>query len=290
MRTRALAGAIALVGAFTACQMTAEVTTAISASGRASFGLVLAFDKQLLDVCRQTPQCVKALEDLRKIPAEFTSGGWTFTKTEPEGALRIETRRRFPTVEALNVALGELRSNASANSSATAALIQVFPEFEVQRRPGFLKSETRVSGLADVTPATLFGGTKTDAKTQQQINDFFSGPQASQLFRFRVRADLAGRITSSTGGPEVKGGSAVWSPRFGQQLRFSAAASAYNPFVLLVGGLVLAAVLAALVVSLVRRRRPRRPVPGWEVGVPAPEEPAPAETGGGTQTLPPNAG
>jgi hypothetical protein len=290
MRIRAAACFVAIVAAFSACEMAAEVTTAVTAGGRASFGFVLAFDKELLDVARKTPDGKKALEDLNKIPSEFSSGGWTFRKTLPAGGLRIETRRRFPTVEALNKALGDLRSNVTANSSATTALIQVFKEFEIQRTPGFLKSETRVSGLVDVTTGSVFGGTQVDPKALKALNDVFSTPQASQLFKFRVRADLAGTITSSTGGPDIKGGSAVWTPRFGQQLPFSATASSYNPFALLVLGLPLAALLVFGAVRLLARRRPRRTVPGWEVGVAGEASGGPAPVESPPATTPPGAG
>jgi hypothetical protein len=294
IRVRAAASFLAIVAAFCACEMSAEVTTSVSAGGRATFGFLLSFDKQLLDVARGTPQGAKALEDLNKIPSEFSSGGWTFRKTVANGGLRIETRRRFSNVGALNSALTALRSDVNANSSATVALITVFKEFEIQRTPGFLKSETRVSGLVDVTIASLFGGTQIAPKDQQTISDIFTTTQA---FTLRVRADLAGKITSATGGPRIKGASAVWTPKFGEQLRFSATASAYNPFALMAIGLPLAGGLAWGAVRLVsRRRRARTAVPGWEVGVTQPaaakdESPAPSSaTSSAPTTPPPDAG
>ena len=269
IRTRA-AIFLAVVAAFTGCEMTAEVTTQVSTGGRATFAIVLAFDKQLLDVVRQNAEGAAALDSLAKVPAEFSNAGWTFRKSEPNGGLRIETRRRFPSASALNTALALLRRDLSGNDNPAAALLEVFKEFEITRTSGFLKSQTRVNGVVDVTPGSLFGSTDIPAETQQAINDFVS-QQASQFFKFRVRADLAGKVTSSTGDPEVSGGTAVWTPKFGRELRFSATASAYNPFALLVIGFPFAALLAFGAWRLFARRRPVAAVPGWEVGTSAPE-------------------
>lgn len=258
--------------------MNAEVATSVDRGGRSTLGIVLTFDRELLGIVRQNREGAKALDDLAKIPAEFTQGGWTFRKSQPDGGLRIETRRRFPNPEALNAAVEQLRQDVSGSAGAAAGLVAVFRDFHVQRTGGFLRSRTRIGGLIDVTPASLFGRTDIPADTQRVINDLAT--QASRFFKFRVRADLGGRIVSSTGGPRIDGGTATWTPQFGKQLRFSATGSAANPLGLAAIGLPFAAILAFAGRRLLIRRRPKGAVPGWEVGAPtdgAPGAALPAE-------------
>lgn len=250
---------------------------------------MLSFDKQLLDTVRTNPEAAKALEEVAKIPAEFSSGSWTFHKSEPNGGLRFETQRRFSNVEALNEAVRALRRDVDQSSSAAASLVTVFKDFEIHRTSGFLKSQTRVSGIADVTPSSLFGRTDIPASAQKAISDFFAS-QATPFFKFRVRADLPGKVTSTTGDPKISGGSVVWSPTFGRELRFSAAASSYNPFALLLIGVPLAGGLAVGASRLFARRRRGAPVPGWEVGAPAPASDAPARPAPDAAAPPPSSG
>lgn len=283
--------ALALLALLTAaCQMTVDVTTVMRADGAGTFRIVFAFDKEFIEVVRSTEQGAETLDQLAETGSQFAGTGWVVRQTQPGGGLRLDISRAFDDPDDLEAAL---RQVARESGDRPLSFPSIFRDFRIDHSAGFLRTASQVRGTVDLSPERLVPGTEAGDDLRNALKQ-----AARDVFRFRVRIDLPGRVGSYRGDPEsVAGGAIVWTVPFGETLDFSAKAGGYKAAsLLIVFGPVVPALAGGLVFILRRRRRDRTAaVPGWEVasgpdaaGEPVPPvssaaEPAPGPTYGGSE-------
>ena len=201
---------------------------------QATLTLDRAAAEQVPDLARQ-----QRVGDLRQ-------AGWRVEGPErtDDGGMRLQAAKSFSSPAGATRTVEELTGPDGA-----------FRRFELTRRRSFLKTRTGFSGTVDlsrgldgfVDPALRerLGQPAFDAATlEHQL-----GVPLSEVFRFRVQADLPGQVRGN-----AAGGGAVWEPRLGETLALEARAETWNVASM---GFAVTSVVAgvALVVVLVRRSR-----------------------------------
>ncbi|HEX9697583.1 MAG TPA: hypothetical protein VGB64_14875 [Actinomycetota bacterium] len=243
-----------------ACEMTVDVATRVGDDGTGSFRIVFAFDEEFIDVVRSTDEGAATLDELADTGAQFAGSGWIVRQTQPDGGLRIDISRTFKDPEELEAAI---RDVADRSGDRALAFPTVFRDVRLDHSSSFFRASAGVTGTVDLTPERLVPGAEAGEQLREALKR-----AARDVFRFRVRLDLPGRVGEYRGDPEsVAGGTIVWAIPFGETLEFAASSSGYKTSsLLIVGGPVVALIVAAATVLLLRRRRDRNaPIPGWEV-------------------------
>lgn len=262
-RAAALALLAMLAGA---CQMTIDVTARIDEDGSGVFKVAFAFDKEFVDVVRSSERGKDSLAELATIGTQFESSGWKVEQSQPGGGLRLNLSRPFATPAELESSIREI---AEQTKSDNLSFLSVFRDFRLGHSGGFFSSGANVSGIADLSPERLAPGAELTEEVRAAL-----AVAAKDVFRYRIMVEMPGRVGTYDGNPDsVAGGSITWTVPFGQSLDFAASSSGLRTGrVLLVAGSA-AAVLIALGVWLMlrRRRSEREAVPGWDVTA-APED------------------
>ncbi|MGH2793137.1 MAG: LppM family (lipo)protein [Actinomycetota bacterium] len=257
-RFRVFATVVALVLTCAACEINVELVTTVNDDGSGRFSLRFEIDKELVDLARNSGEDpFTALA----CPAELETQGWECGRSTEGGGLTISLDRAFRNPDELNGAMAELERIAAEQEGPTAQ----FFTLRVEREAGFLKSRTAVEGSVDLTATGVLGNASEESRDTLEA---IITQAAGEFFRFRLRVELPGSVSSTTGDPEqVEGGVVTWRPRLGRTLTFRAESSAFNVGSLaLIGGPALA-LLALLLWTLVRRGRRSRSADGLDAQV-----------------------
>ena len=250
---RAAAAAAALVAATSACRLDVALTTRVGRAGSGVFSLRLAADRDLVDIARSAGEDPLAV--LARVP-EPLPAGWKLTTSMPLGGLAVTLERPFTSPGDLARGLADLERAAGARGAGTASLYSL----RVERSSSFWRSRTSIAGTIDLTASGLLGASGLSGDAADQLRSF-AAQAGGAYFRFVLRAELPGGVSSASGNPtEVGGGAVTWSPVLGRSLSFAASSTAYNR-----GGIAAIAVPVVALVALVlaararvRRRRRRR--------------------------------
>ena len=232
LRLLALAGALLLAG--TGCQVTlaAGVDAGPDGSGRVRAGVGLDDEalRQVGDLA-----AVLRVDDLRQ-------AGWEVEgpAAEDDGLTWVRASKRFDDPGEADRALAELSGPAGP-----------FKDFRLTRSGSLLRTRTTFTGTVDLG-AGLAG--LVDPELTERLGGGDPGLDAmARAARVEVSAGLPGSIT--TNAPVTSGGRAVWTPEMGSVLTLSAEGDLRRLAPLVYGALAVAAVAAALVLFVVRRRR-----------------------------------
>ncbi len=189
-----------------------------------------------------------ALDDLR-------AAGWQVRGPEEnhQGGAEIEVRRRFDSPAQARRLLDQVGGPEGA-----------FKGFELEQRRTFLRIETSVRGTIDLSGGIesfsdaqlteLLGGQPLGV-TPQQLEQRLGVP-IDHAFALQVAVRLPGGIESNA--PTATGGTAVWSPRLGEQMPMEATAEQWNRPNLALSAVAASSALGVVAV-LVRRRRSQGP-------------------------------
>lgn len=230
-----------------ACKVDASVEVRARPDGTGEVKVSALMDRRAAQAVGDL-QTQVALDDLR-------AAGWQVRGPEEnhQGGAEVEARHRFDSPAEARHLLDQVGGAEGA-----------FKGFELEQRRTFLRIETSMRGTID-----LSGGIETfsDAKlaevmggqplgvTPQQLEQRLGVP-VDHAFALQVAVRLPGGIESNA--PTATGGTAVWSPRLGEQMPIEATAEQWNR-----PNLVLSAVAGSsalgLFAVLVRRRRSQHP-------------------------------
>lgn len=248
-RIRILLLGVVLLMLLSACELTVQLDTKVEADGSGSFALGMVLDKEVREFLEgqvegeQTELTgLTAIEDLF---GGLVAKGWRYERSEPAGGLLLRASTSFRDADDFDRVLSDLRS-ARAGSDGDLGKIQMNLGFETEQT--FLRNRAEFRGEFDTS------GGEADPELLEMLRD---------LVRFEIRAELPGTPLIADGSGTVSDGAAVWRPRLGESLSFSAESTGMrvgSMLAVVLPLLVLAAVLAWL--ALGRKRRPAEPDPG----------------------------
>lgn len=251
LRVRALALSVILGLACAACEINVELVTKVDRDGGGRFSLRFVIDKELVDLARNTGEDPFAA---LACPTELTQVGWECGRSNEAGGLAISLDRAFESPEEFNAAMEELERIAAEQEGPTAQ----FFKLKITRESGFLRTRSVVAGSVDLTSSGVLGNASEESRAALET---IVTEAAGEFFKFRLRVELPGKVSETSGDPErIDGGTATWTPRLGRSLAFSAESVAYNTTSLAILGAPVLALLLLLGWTLIRRsRRPGPP-------------------------------
>lgn len=255
---RATVLVVALALACAACEIDVELITRVNRDGSGRFSLRFAIDKELVDLARNSGEDpFTALA----CPEELTKTGWECGRSTEGGGLVISLERAFRSAEEFNRSMEELERIAAEQEGPTAQ----FFKLRISREAGFLRTTTIVEGSVDLTATGVLGNASDQSR---QTLETIITQAAGEFFKFRLQAELPGKVSGTTGDPEkIDGGTVTWTPRLGKSVPFRAESAAYNTTSLALIGGPAVALLLLLGWTLIRRSRRGGAPP--ESGLPA---------------------
>jgi hypothetical protein len=232
---------VVLIALLSGCQMTVRITTHLNSSGGGTLTLGMVLDKELRDTLEggASGNDLSSVEDLF---GRLHDRGWTVTRTEPAGGLDIEANKTFKDSKAFDAALQDLRSGSPGQSRLGSAS----PAIGYSTSGSLFRTKSRFTGVVDTTSLLTPGAEK---QVQQLLNTF------ADDFHFEIRAILPGAVSITKGDGTVADNVAIWRPKLGTRLEFSAASSAIKTGAMLGFGIPLLVVLAAAGWFLLGRRQ-----------------------------------
>ena len=250
-RIRALALTVILGLACAACEINVELITKVDRDGGGRFSLRFVIDKELVDLARNSGEDPFAA---LSCPAELTTVGWRCGRSSEGGALAISLERSFKSPDEFNRAMDELERIAAEQEGPTAQ----FFKLKITRESGFLRTRSVVAGSVDLTSTGVLGNASEESRAALEG---IITQAAGEFFTFRLRVELPGKVSATSGDPDqIDGGAVTWTPRLGGSQKFSAESVAYNTTPLAVVGAPLLGLLLLLGWTLIRRgRRPGPP-------------------------------
>jgi hypothetical protein len=217
----------------TGCQVTLTAGVDASSDGSGTVRAAVGFDDEALAQLGD-PATELRLDDLRQ-------AGWRVDgpRKEKDGLTWVRAAKRFATPQDAGRVAAELSGPSGP-----------FRDVRLQRSRSFLKTETSLTGLVDLSNG-LAG--LSDPDLQAKLGDADLGLDLAGLRkRFGAGADDAVRVRFEA---HLPGHVQTWAPKLGQQVRIDARAASWN--VLPVAGAAAALVFAAaaLAVTVLTRRR-----------------------------------
>jgi len=227
------AGALLVAG----CQIKIGLETTIKDNGSGSFGFRMSVDKEIQDLMAQQEEGDIFSELSTSIPED-----WDVT----EGTDQDGTRWVVATVAFADK--GELASLLQSDEGMVSELGDSSIDFEQETT--LFRVVTRYKASVDAAAAmgAIGEGAGDDVPTDM----------LSSIIQFENRVTLPGSIGANNA-DEVQGNTLVWRPRATGATEMSAESSSLRwPIVIafIAGGLILLALIAVLIFTLVRRRRP----------------------------------
>lgn len=251
-RIRALALSVILGLTCAACEINVELITEVDGDGGGRFSLRFVIDKELVDLARNTGEDPFAA---LACPVELTTVGWTCGRSSEGGGLAISLERSFESPEEFNEAMAELERIAAEQEGPTAQ----FFKLTIDRESEFLKTRSVVAGSVDLTSTGVLGNASEESRAALEA---IITQAAGEFFKFRLRVELPGKVSATSGEPDqIDGGTVTWRPQLGRSLAFRAESAAYNATSLGVVGAPVLALLLLLGWTLIRRGR-RSAAPG----------------------------
>ncbi len=211
MCTKVALGALGVLF-LSGCRVDTAVEVDAGRDGRGQVRTTLTLDRAAAEqVANLAGQ--QRVDDLRQ-------AGWRVAGPErtEDGGMRLEAAQSFSSAAGAARAVEELTGADGA-----------FRRFQLTRQRTFLRTRTGFSGTVDlsrglegfVDPALRerLGQPAFDAATlEPQL-----GVPLSEVFRFRVQADLPGQVRGN-----APGGGAVWEPKLGETLALEARSETWN--------------------------------------------------------------
>jgi hypothetical protein len=229
-----------------ACEINVELVTKVDRDGSGRFSLRFVIDKELVDLARNAGEDPFAA---LACPAELTAVGWRCGRSSEGGGLAISLERSFESPDEFNEAMAELERIAAEQDGPTAQ----FFKLKIEREPGFVKTRSVVQGSVDLTSTGVLGNASEESR---EALEAIITQAAGEFFKFRLRVELPGKVSATSGEPDqVDGGTVTWTPQLGRSLSFRAESTAYNTTSLAVVGAPVVALLLLLGWTLIRRSR-----------------------------------
>jgi hypothetical protein len=237
-----------VVGALTltACEVRVDVAVDAAADGSGVVRVGVGLDDEAVG---QVPDLGSQLEvdDLRET-------GWTVSGpvAEDDGFTWIRASKPFSDPAEASVVMAEI--SGPDGPFRDFGLTRERSTYEDRLRfTGTVDLESGLDGFGDADVRDRLGGSVDDLAPQLGANL----RQLRESFRFRVAVLMPGAISSNA--PTEVGGGAVWSPQLGERIDLVAEAHSVRwssvAFTAL-AGLALVALVVVLMVRGIRRRRP----------------------------------
>ena len=235
MRTRLLLSVVVagLLAAGTGCQVTLAAGVDAGPGGGGTVRAALGLDAEALRQVGDLGALLR-VDDLRQ-------AGWQVDgpEAEDDGLTWVRASKPFDDPAEADRAMAQLSGPSGP-----------FRDFRLTRSGSLLRTRTAFTGAVDLS--TGLAGL-TDPELLERLGGDPGLDALAGSVRVEVAAGLPGTITSNA--PTVADGRAVWTPEMGSQVTLQADGDLRRLAPLVYGALAVAAVAAALVL-VVRRRRP----------------------------------
>lgn len=230
-----------------ACRVRTEVGVQVRDDGSGSVTVTVTLDK---DAVASAPNIDTLLQT-----SDLTKTGWAVTSTkQTDGSLVLRAEKRFANPGEADTIFRELSGPTGP-----------FRDFRIMRERSFARTTTAFRGTVDFSQG-LQGFADSELTTQlggKPLGEDVAaiekrlGESLDKVFQFRVAVLLPGQVSSNSPGQASNG--AVWQPKLSDKAaaHLEATGRRWRMGTLLFAALAAAAVLALVVVLLIRLARGR---------------------------------